>query len=185
MPSPTRTACRERISIEHSPRAAYPALVQPSPRAVGPPLMAWKTRPVTGHLKGFVRRPDGRTGDGLTVEISGPVWRVLTVSGTGFYGAAGLPPGHYDITVTLFGQPLTTAVVVGARRQGDDSGPGALVENRHRRSTRVVIPGGAAGVKLRTSPTKTHVRVLAHPSSLSKGACGGSSRTHFEGSSPI
>jgi hypothetical protein len=40
------------------------------------------------------------------------VWRVLTVSGTGFYGAAGLPPGHYDITVTVFGQPLVAAEVV-------------------------------------------------------------------------
>ena len=32
----------------------------------------------------------------------------MTVAGTGFYGAAGLSPGHYDITVTLFGQPLAT-----------------------------------------------------------------------------
>ena len=76
---------------------------------VGPPLMAWKTRPVTGHLKGFVRRSDGRMGDGLTVEITGPNDRLATVSGTGFYGAVGLSPGRYDITVTLFGQPLATA----------------------------------------------------------------------------
>jgi uncharacterized lipoprotein YddW (UPF0748 family) len=79
---------------------------------VRPPLMAWKVRPATGYLKGFVRHPDGRPGDGVTVEISGPVWRVLTVSGTGFYGAAGLPPGHYDITVTVFGQPLAAAEVI-------------------------------------------------------------------------
>ena len=79
---------------------------------VRPPLMAWKVRPATGYLKGFVRHPDGRPGDGVTVEISGPVWRVLTVSGTGFYGAAGLPPGHYNITVTVFGQPLAAAEVI-------------------------------------------------------------------------
>ncbi len=48
---------------------------------------------------------------GMTVEISGPVWRTMTVAGTGFYGAAGLPPGHYDITVTVFGQPLVAAKV--------------------------------------------------------------------------
>jgi hypothetical protein len=76
---------------------------------VRPPLMAWKARPVTGYLKGFVRGSDGRPGDGLVVEIAGPVWRVATVGGTGFYGAAGLPPGHYDITVTVFGQPLAVA----------------------------------------------------------------------------
>ena len=76
---------------------------------VKPPLMAWKVRPTKGYLKGFVRHPDGRPADGLTVEISGPAWRTLTVSGTGFYGAAGLPPGHYDITVTCFGQPMAAA----------------------------------------------------------------------------
>jgi uncharacterized lipoprotein YddW (UPF0748 family) len=79
---------------------------------VKPPLMAWKARPTNGYLKGFVRHPDGRPGDGLTVEISGPVWRVLTVAGTGFYGAAGLAPGHYGITVTCFGQPLAAAEAV-------------------------------------------------------------------------
>ena len=70
------------------------------------PRMAWKARPLKGSLKGFARYPDGRPGDGMTVEISGPVWRVMTVAGTGFYGAAGLPPGRYAITVTCFGQPL-------------------------------------------------------------------------------
>ena len=68
--------------------------------------MAWKARPAKGSLKGFVRYPDGRPGDWMTVEIRGPVWRVMTVAGTGFYGAAGLPPGRYAITVTCFGQPL-------------------------------------------------------------------------------
>ena len=104
-------AFRGRISVaaltEDSPagvRAVFATRVKP-------PLMAWKARPSRGYLKGFVRHPDGRPGDGMTVEISGPVWRVLTVAGTGFYGAAGLPPGHYDVTVTLFGQPLTAAEV--------------------------------------------------------------------------
>ena len=78
---------------------------------VRPPLMTWKSRPVTGYLKGFVRHPDGRSGDGMTVDISGPVWRTMIVAGTGFYGAADLPPGHYDITVTCFGQPLAAAQV--------------------------------------------------------------------------
>jgi uncharacterized lipoprotein YddW (UPF0748 family) len=76
-----------------------------------PPLMAWKARPAAGYLKGFVRYPDGRPGDGMAVEISGPVWRIVTAAGTGFYGAAGLPPGRYGITVTVFGQPLAAAEV--------------------------------------------------------------------------
>ena len=76
---------------------------------VKPPLMAWKARPSKGYLKGFVRHADGRPGDGLTVEISGPKWHVMTVAGTGFYGAAGLPPGRYAVTVTCFGQPLAAA----------------------------------------------------------------------------
>ena len=76
---------------------------------VKPPLMAWKARPSKGYLKGFVRHPDGRPADGLTVEVSGPVWRVMTVAGTGFYGTAGLPPGRYAVTVTCFGQPLAAA----------------------------------------------------------------------------
>ena len=96
-----------RVLTKSSPTGARPVIAD----RVRPPLMAWKSRPVTGYLKGFVRHPDGRPGDGMTVEISGPVWRVMTVSGTGFYGAAGLPPGHYDITVTLFGQPLAAAEV--------------------------------------------------------------------------
>jgi hypothetical protein len=96
-----------RALTEDSPAGARAAFAT----RVKPPLMAWKVRPSRGYLKGFVRHLDGRAGDGMTVEISGPVWRVLTVSGTGFYGAAGLPPGHYDITVTLFGQPLAAAEV--------------------------------------------------------------------------
>ena len=96
-----------RALTEDSPAGARAAFAT----RVKPPLMAWKVRPSRGYLKGFVRHPDGRPADGMTVEISGPVWRVLTVSGTGFYGAAGLPPGHYDVTVTLFGQPLTAAEV--------------------------------------------------------------------------
>ena len=77
--------------------------------SVKPPLMAWKVRPSKGYLKGFVRHPDGRPADGLTVEISGPLWRVMTVAGTGFYGTAELPPGRYAVTMTCFGQPVAAA----------------------------------------------------------------------------
>ena len=90
------------------------------------PPMAWKARSVTGYLKGFVRHPDGRPGDGMTVEISGPVGRVMTVAGTGFYGAAGLLPGHYDITATCFGQRLAATEVACSRRRSGDRGSGAV-----------------------------------------------------------
>jgi hypothetical protein len=44
----------------------------------------------------------------LTVTLRGPAPRTLTVSGTGFYGAAGLPPGDYTLTVTSAGQTLAS-----------------------------------------------------------------------------
>ena len=78
-------------------------------RRVRPPRMAWKARPTTGYLKGCVRHADGTPGDGMTVEISGPVSCVVTAAGTGFYGMAGLRPGRYGVTVTLFGQPVAAA----------------------------------------------------------------------------
>jgi hypothetical protein len=74
------------------------------------PEMTWKTRPAAGYLKGRVRLASGRPSDGLTVEISGPSPRLVTVSGTGFYGAAGLPPGSYTVAVVAGGLPLASAV---------------------------------------------------------------------------
>jgi uncharacterized lipoprotein YddW (UPF0748 family) len=74
------------------------------------PEMPWKTRPAAGYLKGRVRLASGRPSDGLTVEIGGPAPRLVTVSGTGFYGAAGLPPGCYTVAVVAGGLPLASAV---------------------------------------------------------------------------
>lgn len=97
------------------PDALFSALAQPdaagaSPlftSAVKPPAMPWKTRPATGHLGGTVRYADGRPGDGLTVRLGGPAERTLTVSGASFYGAAGLPPGIYDVSVQRGAEVLT------------------------------------------------------------------------------
>ena len=92
---------------DQPPQLLFSALAQPDASgaaplfaaAVKPPAMPWKIRPTTGHLKGFVRDAEGRPGDGLTVRLDGPSPRVLSVSGTGFYGAAGLLPGTYDVAV--------------------------------------------------------------------------------------
>lgn len=88
---------------------AEPPETEPLFRApVRTPEMPWKTRPTTGYLKGFARYADGQSADGLTVTLSGLLQRTLTVSGTGFYGAAGLPPGNYTLTVTRAGQTLAS-----------------------------------------------------------------------------
>lgn len=75
-----------------------------------PPEMPWKTRPAAGHLMGQVRLANDRPGDGLAVEIAGPTSRLATVSGAGFYGAVGLRPGRYTVTVLAGGLPLAAAV---------------------------------------------------------------------------
>jgi uncharacterized lipoprotein YddW (UPF0748 family) len=77
-------------------------------RAV-PPAMSWKTQPTTGYLKGFAQYADGKFADGLQATVTGASNRTMIISGTGFYGAANLPPGNYTLTVTRGGQTLTTA----------------------------------------------------------------------------
>ncbi|MCX6029928.1 MAG: family 10 glycosylhydrolase [Chloroflexi bacterium] len=94
------------------------------PNQVRPPAMPWKTQPATGYLKGFVRGDKGAPADGLTVALSGSVTRTLTVAGTGFYGAAGLPPGEYTLYVARAGQApvsVTATVAAGAVTTADVS----------------------------------------------------------------
>jgi len=97
------------VDKDGSPREAlFRALAATDPDGLQPifaapvptPEMPWKSRPAAGYLKGTVRYANGRPGDVLTVALSGPAERALTVSGTGFYGATELPPGTYALTVT-------------------------------------------------------------------------------------
>mgnify|MGYP002624415739 FL=1 len=66
--------------------------------AVGTPDMPWKSRPVTGHLKGFVHAEQTtNTLDGAAVVLQGPKSHRTVSDATGFYGAVDLPPGEYTV----------------------------------------------------------------------------------------
>jgi hypothetical protein len=76
------------------------------------PDMPWKTKPVGGYLKGYVRLPDGQAADGYDVRIGGAYTRTLTTAGTGFYGALNLPPGDYTVDVEREGNVIASGVTV-------------------------------------------------------------------------
>ena len=61
------------------------------------PSMPWKSEPKTGHLMGFVTRPD-KLADGATVTLNGPTLRTAAADGNGFYGFVDLTPGVYRIS---------------------------------------------------------------------------------------
>jgi uncharacterized lipoprotein YddW (UPF0748 family) len=65
------------------------------------PTMPWKETPQNGHLKGFVVDGSSKSGlDHAAVVLTGPVNKMLESDGTGFFGAANLPPGEYRVEVT-------------------------------------------------------------------------------------
>ncbi len=94
------------------PAGDAPLFGRPAPA----PRMPWKAQPTAGSLKGFVRNPDGTPGDGLAVTLDGPSQRTVTASGAGFYGATGLAPGVYTVTVAR--QGLTVAFVQATVQTG-------------------------------------------------------------------
>jgi uncharacterized lipoprotein YddW (UPF0748 family) len=72
------------------------------------PDMPWKTSPTNGHMMGTVTiLGTGAWADGATVSIAGPVSRVQTNDGTGFYAFIDLPPGSYTVTASLAGLSAT------------------------------------------------------------------------------
>jgi len=76
------------------------------------PEMPWKTSPTTGHLMGTVTiAGTGVWADGAVVSITGPVSRVQTNDGTGFYAFIDLPPGSYTVTASKSGYPDASAIV--------------------------------------------------------------------------
>jgi len=75
--------------------------------------MFWKTNPTNGHLKGFVYGGSTNTPlDGAVVQVTGPLSRILTNDGTGFYGTVDLPPGTYSVNAGFAGYDLQTNQVL-------------------------------------------------------------------------
>ena len=73
------------------------------------PDMPWKTKPVNGHLKGFVSGGDPTNAlDGASITLTGPKKRNLTTDATGFYGAGDLPPGNYTLVASFPGRTSAT-----------------------------------------------------------------------------
>ncbi len=98
---------------------------------VSPPGMPWKSDPAFGHLLGFALDGRNQTAlDGATVLLSGPETRTLRTDATGFFGAVGLVPGAYMLTVSFPGLPdLAQSLVIsggGATRRDVQLAPGAF-----------------------------------------------------------
>jgi hypothetical protein len=71
------------------------------------PEMSWKTKPTTGHLKGFVFGAEINGVDGATIALKGPKEQTIMADATGFYGAVDLPPGEYSLSASFGGQKST------------------------------------------------------------------------------
>jgi len=79
------------------------------------PTMPWKTSPTTSHVMGTVTIVGtGAWADGATVSLTGPVSRVQTNDGTGFYAFIDLPVGSYTVAASLGGYPSATGTVAVA-----------------------------------------------------------------------
>lgn len=80
--------------------------VFPSPAPI--PDMPWKSNPANGYLMGTVFDNNGESYDHLQVTVESPpssnyhgVWvrRVVYTDGSGWYGLAELPSGHYRVLI--------------------------------------------------------------------------------------
>ena len=79
------------------------------------PDLAWKTQPLVGHLKGFIRDAAGQPVDTAAIEIvrvddgtPAPAGRTSVTGetdGGGFYGGVDLAPGRYRVSVTPVNEP--------------------------------------------------------------------------------
>lgn len=87
-------------------------------QATVPPAMPWKVDPQRAHMMGTVRHALATDAvvDGARIALSGPVARLLTSDGTGFFGAVDLPPGRYTLTISSpgLGTQRRTLDLVGA-----------------------------------------------------------------------
>jgi hypothetical protein len=93
-----------------------PSLVsQVTPTGDDIPDMPWKTAPTNGHMMGTITIfGTGAWADGATVSITGPVSRVQTNDGTGFYAFIDLPVGSYTVVASKTGYPNATGTVAVA-----------------------------------------------------------------------
>lgn len=80
------------------------------------PAMSWKEVPPYGHLKGFVVDGHSHSSIELTrITVTGPVRKAIQSDGTGFFGAANLPPGEYWVKATAWNRnPVESLVAITA-----------------------------------------------------------------------
>lgn len=71
--------------------------VFPTPAAI--PKLRWKSHPVKGYIMGTVSDLNGDTYDHQKVTVEGPVTREAYTDGSGWFGLAELPPGHYRVKI--------------------------------------------------------------------------------------
>jgi len=111
------------------------------------PTMPWKTSPTTGHIMGTVTIVStGAWADGATVSLTGPVSRVQTNDGTGFYAFIDLPVGSYTVTASLGGYPSATGTVAVA--------VGEVTGNMYERN---LVLGGDTPPAITTQPQDQNV----------------------------
>lgn len=81
----------------------------PFARQAETPAMPWKTAPTEGHLRGIITggKPANRV-DSATITVRGGKERTVSSAADGFYGAAGLPPGSYQVVTARRGYQATT-----------------------------------------------------------------------------
>jgi uncharacterized lipoprotein YddW (UPF0748 family) len=91
---------------------AAPPFAQPA----APPAMPWKDSP-GAHVRGLARRltpgltSEAQALDGATVRLAGPASIVLQTDGNGYFGAAGLRPGRYTVSVDAAGATVGQSTV--------------------------------------------------------------------------
>jgi uncharacterized lipoprotein YddW (UPF0748 family) len=96
------------------------------------PGIPWRDSPVLGHVMGTLvpQLPCLASADGQVLRLSGPQSRTLLTDGSGWFGAVGLPPGEYQLTLEnpVCNESISVPLTVIA---------GAVTE------LRVVVPGSS------------------------------------------
>ena len=98
--------------LTNSPNRYDPLSPAVFAEAASVPTMPWKTAPATGHLMGIVSAGNAAAPlDGAVVSLAGPVSRVQTNDGSGFYGFVDLPPGSYRVRASMPGIGSSTNTI--------------------------------------------------------------------------
>ncbi len=88
---------------------------------VSTPVMAWKSSPTKGHIRGTVYTVAGPWADGTIVTITGAANKSVYADGTGFYAFIDLNPGSYTVKATQSGQTRQIPVTLSAGQNLDIS----------------------------------------------------------------